>query len=63
MLGFESRDRRQPCSRARSVRPPVTVIQEGRDATVREIDIDSSNPARSANTSYADSLSVRGSAR
>ncbi len=31
------------------VRLRVTVIQEVSDATVREIDTDSSNPARSAN--------------
>jgi hypothetical protein len=42
------RDRRQACSRARGVRPRVTVIQEGRDTTVREIDTDSSNPTTSA---------------
>jgi hypothetical protein len=58
ILGFESRDRRQACSRARGVRPRVTVIQEGRDTTVREIETAGSNPARSANTAHADSLSV-----
>jgi hypothetical protein len=56
ILGFESRDRPQACSRARGVRPRVTVIQEGRDATVREIDTDSSNPARSASLASRDIL-------
>jgi hypothetical protein len=41
------------------VRLRVTVIQEVSDATVREIDTDSSNPARSAKTPLGNTLSVR----
>jgi len=44
------------------VRLRVTVIQEGRDATIREIDTDSSNSARSANTPLGDTISTRQSA-
>jgi hypothetical protein len=42
-----------------AVRPRVTVIREGRDAAVREIDTDSSNPAPSANMLLGNSLYVQ----